>query len=291
MRSWLFVPADSERKLARAREAGADALILDLEDSVAPEAKAAARATALAFLEDTAGGGGPRRYVRLNPLASGLADDDIAGTIAGRPDGYMLPKSLSGADVAHLDAKITAREALGALPEGGVAIAAIATESAAALFGLGSYAGASPRLAALTWGAEDLSADLGARTSRDASGRLTPPYALARSLCLAGAVAAGAQPVDTVFVAFRDQAGLAAECAAAARDGFTGKLAIHPGQVSAINAAFTPSDVEVARAQRIVDAFAATPGAGVVAIDGEMVDMPHLKRAERLLARARLAGS
>lgn len=290
MRSWLFVPADSARKLAKARDSGADALILDLEDSVAPAGKEAARRTALAFLRETAGGAGPRRYVRINAFATGLADDDLAGTIAGRPDGYMLPKSRGGADVARLDAKITAREALAGLPEGAVDIAAIATESAEALFGLGTYRDASPRLTAVSWGAEDLSADLGASASRDGNGRLTGPYELARSLCLAGAVAAGAQPVDTVYVAFADEAGLAAECAAAARDGFTGKLAIHPAQVPVINAAFTPAAEDVARAQRIVAAFAADPGAGVVAIDGSMYDLPHLKRAEGLLARARLAG-
>lgn len=289
MRSWLFVPADSARKLDKAASSGADALILDLEDSVAPAAKQTARDTALACLKEHSGKG-PALYVRVNALDTGLADDDLAAIMPGRPAGIVLPKSSSGADVTHLDAKITAQEAIADLDEGATKIAAIVTETAASLFATGTYADASPRLAAMSWGAEDLGAALGASASRDDDGALTDPYRLARTLCLAGAVAAGAQPVDTVYVAFRDEAGLKAECAAAARDGFTGKQAIHPAQVPVINEAFTPSADAVAHAQRLVAAFAGAGDAGVVALDGEMVDMPHLKRAERLLERARLAG-
>lgn len=289
MRSWLFVPGDSARKLDKAASSGADALILDLEDSVAPGAKETARETALAYLQERAGAG-PALYVRVNALDTGLTDEDLAAVMPGKPAGIVLPKSASGADVTHLDAKITAQEALAGIDEGATKIAAIVTETAASLFGAGTYAEASPRLAAMSWGAEDLSAALGASSSRDDDGALTDPFRLARALCIAGAVAAGAQPVDTVYVAFKDEAGLKDECAAAARDGFTGKQAIHPAQVPVINEAFTPPREAIEHARRLVAAFAEAHGAGVLSIDGEMVDIPHLKRAQRLLERARLAG-
>jgi citrate lyase subunit beta/citryl-CoA lyase len=192
--------------------------------------------------------------------------------------------------VIHCDAKITAREALHGLPDGALDIIAIATETAAALFLAGTYAGASRRLKALTWGAEDLSAELGAEANRDRDGHFLAPYQLARSLCLAGAAAAQVQAIDTVYVDFRNEAGLRRECEEARRDGFTGKMAIHPGQVAAINEAFTPTADAVARAQAVIAAFAANPGAGTVGIGGVMYDRPHLERARQLLARAKVPG-
>jgi citrate lyase subunit beta / citryl-CoA lyase len=289
MRSLLFVPADSESKLDKALASGADALILDLEDSISTERKALARETALAFLgrarrDDDA----PRLYVRVNGLATGLTDDDLA-VVAGRPDGVMLPKAEGGAAVVHLDAKLTAREALHGVPDGEVRILALATETAKALFLAGTFAGASARLSGLTWGAEDLSAELGAEANRGADGRFLDPYRLARSLCLAGAAAAQVQAIDTVYVDFRNAEGLRRECEEARRDGFTAKLAIHPAQVPVINEVFTPTAAAIAKAEAIVAAFAAEPGAGVVGIEGVMYDRPHLARARQLLARAKPA--
>lgn len=291
MRSLLFVPADSPGKLAKALRCGADALILDLEDSIAPERKEAARAGAADFLTKTLSTSDrPRLLVRVNGLATGLTDADLDAVVPARPDAIMLPKAEGGASIVHLDAKLTAREALSGLPDGTIRIVAIATETAPALFLAGTYRGASPRLAALTWGAEDLSAELGAEANRDTQGGFLDPYRLARALCIAGAAAAGVPALDTVYVDFRDEAGLHRECEEARRDGFSGKMAIHPGQVATINDVFTPDPATIARAQAIVAAFATTHGAGVVAIDGVMYDRPHLTKAERLLARARAAG-
>jgi citrate lyase subunit beta/citryl-CoA lyase len=287
MRSWLFAPGDDEKKLTKAYDCSADIVILDLEDSVAATAKAGARRTTLAFLQETAqDASGPRRYVRINAFATGLADADLDTIMTGAPDGIMLPKATCGADISMLDAKIAVREALHDLTDGSTQIAAIATETAAAIFGLGTYAGASQRLAALTWGGEDLATDIGAASNKDDAGEWTAPFQLARNLCLFGSVAAGLPAIDTVFTNFRDEAGLAAECRAAARDGFAGKLAIHPAQVPSINAAFTPSAEALARAARIVEAFTEAGDAGVVGLDGEMLDQPHLKAAQNLLARA-----
>jgi citrate lyase subunit beta/citryl-CoA lyase len=283
MRSLLFVPADSERKLAKGLESGADALILDLEDSVAAERKVAARETALAFLKAHAGQ--HRLVVRVNALDTGLTDADLDGVVAGRPEAILLPKAEGGAAVTHLDAKLTAREAIHGLAEGSIGILALATETAAALFLCGTYRGASPRLAGITWGAEDLSAELGAETNRDAAGRFTSPYWLARNLSLAAAAAARVQAIDTVYADFRNMEGLREEAEEARRDGFTAKMAIHPAQVPVINAVFTPTAEMIATAQAIVAAFAANPSSGVVGIGGVMYDRPHLTRAERLLAR------
>ena len=286
MRSMLFVPADSEKKLGKGLETGADALILDLEDSVAAANKAGARETARAFLEaHVPSVDRPLLMVRVNALDTGLTDDDLKAVVAAKPDAIMLPKAESGADVVHLDAKLNALEALAGIAEGHVKIVVVATETAKAVFNLGSYQGASPRLSGLTWGAEDLSADIGSETNRASDGRHTEPFRIARSLCLFGAVAAGVQPIDTVFPAFRDSEGLRRECEEARRDGFTGKMAIHPAQVAVINAVFTPSAEAVAEARRVIAAFAANPSAGVVNLDGEMFDRPHLTRAERLMAR------
>jgi citrate lyase subunit beta/citryl-CoA lyase len=288
MRSLLFVPGDSPRKLSKGLESGADALILDLEDSVATDRKPEARATSLAFLKEVgAAGKRPRLLVRINGLDTGLTDADLDAVVAGRPDAVLLPKAEGGPSVIHLDAKLAAREAIAGLPDGAIAIMAIATETAAALFAAGTYAGASARLSALTWGAEDLSADIGAETNRDADGSFTGPFRLARSLCVAAAAAAKVAALDTVFVDFRNADGLRREAEEARRDGFVGKLAIHPGQVAVINEVFTPSPAEIAKAQAVTAAFAAAPGVGVVGIDGVMYDKPHLERAKRLLARAK----
>jgi citrate lyase subunit beta/citryl-CoA lyase len=284
MRSLLFVPADSEKKLDKGLSSGADALIVDLEDSVAADRKAAARATAFAFLQ-AAKRERLRLIVRVNALDTGLTDDDLDAVVAGRPDAIMLPKAAGGVSVTHLHAKLSAREAIAGLPEGEIGIVALATETAASLFTTGTYRDASPRLAALTWGAEDLSADLGAEANRDEHGRFLDPYRLARTLCLAGAAAAGVPAIDTVYVDFKNESGLRRECEEARRDGFTAKLAIHPAQVSVINAVFTPTPDAVAHARAIVAAFEAEPGAGVVGIGGKMYDRPHLLRAKILLGR------
>lgn len=286
MRSLLFVPADSPRKLARALAGAADALLVDLEDSVAPAAKAAARDAAREFIAAArAASSAKRLYVRVNALDSGLIDDDLDAVMAAAPDGILLPKCASGRDVQHLGAKLAVREAANGLADGSTKIIAIATETPASLFHLGSYPGASRRLAALTWGAEDLSAELGGQATRLPDGGYTPPYALARSLTLFGAAAADVAPIDTVFPNYRDLAGCQADCEAGARDGFTGKMAIHPDQVAVINQIFTPSAEALARARAVIAAFAAAPGAGVIGLDGQMLDLPHLKRARRLLAR------
>lgn len=291
MRSLLFVPADSPSKLDKALGCGADALILDLEDSVAPERKEAARAGAAEFLaQKLPAQERPRLIVRVNGLATGLIDADLDAVVPARPVAIMLPKAEGGASVVHADAKLCAREALHGLAEGTIRIVAITTETAPALFAAGTYHGASPRLCALTWGAEDLSAELGAEANRDAQGNFLDPYRLARTLCIAGAAAADVPALDTVYVDFRNAAGLWRECEEARRDGFSGKMAIHPGQVATINDVFTPAPAAIAKAQAIIAAFEATPGAGVVGIDGVMYDRPHIARAERLLARARAAG-
>jgi len=289
MRSLLFVPADSERKLDKARKAGADALILDLEDSVAPERKSEARRLAAAFLAewDTPA----PVYVRINGLTTGLADDDLMAVMTARPMGIMLPKAEGGRDVALLAAKLRVHEAENGIEDGATRILPIITETAAAVFSAGTLAGSSERLSALTWGAEDLSAALGARTTRDEAGRYTPVFAMTRAVTLLAASAAQVPAIDTVFPAFRDAEGLARDCAEAERDGFTGKMAIHPAQVPVINAAFTPSQEAIDHARRVVAAFKDAGQTGVASLGGEMIDRPHLLRAERILERARLAGS
>ena len=271
-RSWLFVPADSERKIAKALDSEADAIIFDLEDSVAPAQKAAARSILKGL---PARSGGPSWWVRINPLGSEHHKDDLELLGIADIHGIVLPKAESGADVIQL-----------AHRTGNIPIHAIVTETAASLFGLLSYRDPKSPLAAMSWGAEDLSAALGAASKYDDSGDLSFTYRLARSLCLAGAVAAGVQPVDGVFADFGDDEGLARETAAAAREGFTGKLAIHPAQVAVINAAFTPSPEDVAHARDIIAAFDAQPDAGVLSVGGKMVDRPHLVQARRVLERA-----
>jgi citrate lyase subunit beta / citryl-CoA lyase len=291
LRSALFVPGDSTQKLGKSLDCGADALVLDLEDSVAAPRKETARATTLAFLKEVRKKASrPRLMVRVNALHTGLTDADLDAVVAGRPDAIMLPKAEGGAAVAHLDAKLAAREAIHDIPDGEIRIVALATETASALFVAGTYGGSSARLTGLSWGAEDLSADLGAETNRDEQGRFTEPFRFARSLCLAGAAAAKIQAIDTVFVDFRDPVGLKREAEEARRDGFTAKLAIHPAQVQTINEVFTPSPAAIAKARAVIAAFAEDPGAGVVGIEGVMYDRPHLERAKQLLARAEAAG-
>jgi citrate lyase subunit beta / citryl-CoA lyase len=287
MRSLLFVPADSARKLDKAMASGADALIIDLEDSIALDGKASARNSAVAFLKGAAASTTrPYLMVRVNGLQTGLTDADLDAIAPAKPDAIMLPKAEGGAALVHTDAKLAVREAQNDLPDGHIKILPIATETAAALFMVGTFAGASARLIGMTWGAEDLSAELGARANRDEQGRFLDPYRLARSLCLAGAAAAAVPAIDTVFVDFRNDAGFRRECEDACRDGFVGKMAIHPAQVPIINEVFTPSAEAIAHAQSVIAAFAAAPGAGVVGIGGVMYDRPHLVRAKQLLARA-----
>jgi citrate lyase subunit beta/citryl-CoA lyase len=275
-RSWLFVPADSERKVAKALESEADALIFDLEDSVAPAEKAAARAVLKNLPKRS---GGAQWWVRVNPLASEYHKDDLEVLGIADIHGIVLPKAESGTDVIELSHRT-----------GTIPIHAIVTETAASLFNLLSYNVPVSPLAAMSWGAEDLSAALGASSKYDANGELAFTYKLARSLCLAGAVAAGVQPVDGVFADFRDEDGLEREAQAARREGFTGKLAIHPAQVAVINAAFTPSREEIAHAEEIVAAFEAHPDAGVLSVGGKMVDRPHLMQARNVLERSARSG-
>jgi citrate lyase subunit beta/citryl-CoA lyase len=270
-RSWLFVPADSERKIAKALASEADAIILDLEDSVAPAQKPDAREIVRALQAGSA----PQLWVRVNPLASEFLMDDLDVLANSAIHGVVLPKAECGTDIEELASRT-----------GNIPIHAIVTETAASLFGLMSYRVPGVPLAAMSWGAEDLSAALGASSKYDTDGALSFTYKMARSLCLAGAVAAGVQPVDGVFADFRDAEGLRAEAEAAAREGFTGKLAIHPDQVAVINAAFSPGAEDIAHAEAIVAAFEAEPHAGVLSVGGRMVDRPHLLQARRVLQRA-----
>jgi citrate lyase subunit beta/citryl-CoA lyase len=292
MRSLLFIPGDSPRKLDKGVGSGADALLIDLEDSIAPERKAEARATTTAFLKEVRPvKDRPRLFVRINGLATGLTDDDLDAVVAAAPDGIMFPKAEGGPAVTHCDAKLTAREAVHGLPDGATDIIAIATETAAAMFLAGTYKGSSQRLKALTWGAEDLSAELGAEANRDRDGNFLDPYRLARSLCLVGAAHAEVQAVDTVYIDFRNEAGFRRECEEARRDGFTGKMLIHPAQVAVCNEVFTPNAEQIKRAEAVVAAFAANPGVGTVGIGGVMFDRPHLEKARQLLARVAATAS
>jgi citrate lyase subunit beta/citryl-CoA lyase len=284
-RSLLFVPGNDERKLQKALGSGADVLLIDLEDSVAPEAKAAARAIAAAFLTaHIATIDRPQLYVRVNDLETGLTRDDLAAIMPSRPDGIMQPKANSGADVSALARMM---DETGGEEAAHAGIIAIATETPLALLQMHSFIGAEPRLRGMTWGSEDLGTAIGATTAREPSGDFTGPFALARNLCLITAHAARVQPIDSIYADFRDEAGLEREASEAARDGFTAKMAIHPGQVPIINTAFTPTPEQIAEATAIVAAFDRQPGAGAIGLDGRMVDRPHLLRARKLLARPR----
>jgi citrate lyase subunit beta/citryl-CoA lyase len=288
MRSLLFVPADGGPKLDKAFGSGADAVILDLEDSIAPERKEHARKAALDFLKvHHAKKERPRLLVRINGLDTGMTDADLDAVVAGKPDAILFPKAEGGASVTHLDAKLTAREAIAGLPEGGIKILAQTVESAAGLFSAGTYRNSSARLIGMTWGPEDLSAELGAQANRESDGTLTEPYRIARAMCLFGAAAAKVPAIETIHVDFRNLDALRRDTEIARRDGFSGRLAIHPAQVAVINEVFTPSAEQIEKAKAIVAAFAAKPGAGTVGIDGKMYDRPHLLRAQRLLESAK----
>ena len=287
MRSWLFAPGDSDRKMSKAIASAADIALLDLEDSVAPENKAAARA--MVAEQIAASDHRARLWVRINPLGAADCIADLAAIMPSRPGGVFLPKAEGAADITQLHHYLTALEAANGIPQGRTAVAALVTETAAAMFRTGDYAGNYPgkaRLVAMSWGAEDLSSALGASAQRGADGAYLHTYEMARSLCLIGASAAGVAAIETVQPEFRDLEALEARARHVRASGFRGMLAIHPAQVDPINAAFTPSAEELAHARAVVQAFADHPGAGVVALDGAMLDRPHLALAQRLLAEA-----
>ena len=287
MRSLLFVPADGGAKLDKAMASGADAVIIDLEDSITTERKEGARAACLDFLKaNAAKKERPRLLVRINGFDTGMTDADLDVIVAGKPDAVVFPKAEGGPSAVHLDAKLTAREAVAGLPEGSIKVLAQAVESAAGLFLAGTFKDSSKRLIGMTWGPEDLSAELGAEANRDEHGLLTEPYRLARNICLYGAAVAKIPAIETVYVDFRNSEGLRRDTEAARRDGFTGRLAIHPAQVPIINEVFTPTAEQIEKAKAIIAAFAANPGAGAIGLDGKMFDRPHLVRAQALLARA-----
>lgn len=288
LRSMLFIPGDSERKLGKADSSDADALILDLEDAVAASNKAQARIMVRDFLLQR-----PREqrhiqlWVRINPLDTDLALGDLAAVAQGAPDGIMLPKADGPADVLRLSHNLEALEAQAGIETGSIRILPVATETAIAPFQLGNYAGAGlSRLAGLTWGAEDLSAAVGASTNLDANGAWALTYRMVRSLTLLAAHASGVQAIETVFVDYKDDAGLRESCRAARAEGFSGRMAIHPAQVAGINECFTPSAQEIDYAHRVIAAFDEASGAGTVGLDGKMLDIPHLKQARSVLAQA-----
>ena len=286
LRSLLFVPGDSERKLAKAQFVHADALIFDLEDSVDAARKQRARELAAEFLGDRAAIRARTVWIRTNPAVDPRFADDVAAAVQACADGIVLPKPRSAADVQSLSKRLDDLEARSGRTRGATKILPIATETPSSTLALGGYADCGPRLAALTWGAEDLSEALGAATAVDARGGWLPPYELVRSLCLLAAAAAGVMAIDTVYTDFTDLDGFASAAAAAERDGFAGKLAIHPDQVEILNRTFQPTADAVGAAQAVVAAFAAAAGAGVVAHGGRMLDRPHLLRAQRVLALA-----
>lgn len=279
-RSYLFVPGDSEKKLQKAASGAADALIVDLEDSVAASARTLARELARDFLQSNRE---LRVWIRINPMDSADAEADLQAVMPASPTGIVVPKPRHPSDIVGLARILERLERANGLESGRTGILPIATEHPQALFHLHEYTGSTSRLGGLAWGAEDLSAAVGATASRDERGAWLPPYELARSLCLFAASAAGVPAVDTVYTDFRDDDGLASYAARARRDGFAGMLAIHPAQVDIINDAFTPSDAEVERARRIVALFEANPDSGTLGMDGQMLDRPHWVQAKRIL--------
>lgn len=288
IRSFLFIPGDNEKKLGKADGAGADAVILDLEDAVSPENKPLARELVPAFLRER-----PRAkrtseiWVRINPLDTDSALSDLSAVVAAAPDGLMLPKATGPQDVLRLSHYLDALERHAGIDLYSIKILPVATETASSPFRLGDYASAGlTRLLGITWGAEDLSAAIGASTNLDASGQWALTYQMVRSLTLLAAHAAGVQAVDTLYVDFRDEKGLRASSRASRAEGFTGRLAIHPAQVAAINESYMPSTEEIEHAHRVIAAFEAAPGAGTVGLDGKMIDIPHLKQARRVLGQA-----
>jgi len=284
MRSWLFAPGDSVKKMAKAAEGDADIVIFDLEDAVVESGKEGARASIAEFLSGKSEDERARLWVRINPLDGPWAADDLAAVIPARPGGIMLPKSRGRHDVEELDRLITPLEHENGIATGSTPVIALVTETAAAMFTTGDYGGA-PRLAAMTWGAEDLADSLGAQSNKDFEGDFAFTYKLARSLCLLGAAAAEVVPVETIDTNFRDLQALRKRAIEVRRQGYRGMLAIHPAQVPVINEAFTPSDEEVAEAREIVDLFEANPGAGTIGWKGGMLDRPHLSCARQLLAQ------
>jgi citrate lyase subunit beta/citryl-CoA lyase len=284
LRSFLFVPGDSERKQAKAVDSHADALLLDLEDSVAVPQLPAARQRVCELLTARPDRSKQQLWVRVNALSSGLLLQDLVAVFPGAPDGLVLPKVVTPADITEVGHYLTALEARAGRAPGATKLLVIATETPQAVLNLNSYT-AHERILGLTWGSEDLSAAMGVTRKTDQQGALTFTFQMARSLCVMTSTALGVQPIDGVYVDFRDTAGLQREAEEARRDGFTGKLAIHPDQVAPINAAFTPSPAEIEWAQRVVAAFSQTPAAGVVSLDGKMLDKPHLLQARRILDR------
>jgi citrate lyase subunit beta/citryl-CoA lyase len=283
-RSYLFVPGDSERKLEKAATAGADALILDLEDAVAPQARPAARALVAGYLP-----GRENVWVRVNPVDGADWEADLEAVMPVAPAGIMLPKPRHARDAVKLSERMDILENHHNIPRGSTRIIALCTERPEALFSLNSYIDTVPRLAGLSWGAEDLSAAVGASNNRNTKGEWLPPYEMARSMCLFAAAAAEVAAIDTVYTDFRDGEGLLRYATKARRDGFSGMLAIHPAQVDVINTAFLPTDREIERAQRIVELFEQNPGAGTVGLDGRMIDRPHLVQAQRILQQAKFS--
>lgn len=285
IRSILFIPGDSDKKLGKADSFSPDALVLDLEDAVAPARKAVARLMVRAFLDARPQRPRSQLWVRINALDHPDVLADLSAIVGGRPDGIMLPKAAGPRDVERLGHYLDALEAREGIAPGHVKILPVATETAAAPFALGDYAKApSPRLLGLTWGAEDLASAIGASTNKGPDGDWDFTYKMVRSACLLAAHAAGVQAIDTLYGDYRDADGLRASCVAALRQGFTGRLAIHPDQVDIINASFSPSEEDVAHARRVIAAFDAEPDAGTVGLDGRMLDIPHLKQAQRVLA-------
>lgn len=284
MRSWLFAPGDSEKKMAKAADSAADIVLFDLEDAVAPENKPGARTLVRAMLASRAAGCA-RLWVRVNPLDGPHTLSDLAAVMPARPGGIMLPKAQGRQDIELLDHYLSALEVANGIAQGTTPVIALVTETAESMFHTGSYKGA-PRVVAMSWGAEDLADSIGASANRNPDGSYGFTYELARSLCLLGAASAGVAAIETIQADFRDLEGLKARAEKVRRDGFAGMLAIHPAQVDVINAAFTPSEDELAEAQAIVDLFAANPGAGTLGYKGGMLDRPHLSRALQLLGRA-----
>jgi citrate lyase subunit beta/citryl-CoA lyase len=289
LRSLLFVPADSAHKFAKASACGADALILDLEDSVAPGRKVLARDHVKDLL-----GGPPRDWsflVRTNPFGTGLTLEDLAAVVRPGLDGILIPKVSGVEDVELMSHYVDVLEVANGVTPGHVKLLVVATETPAAMIGFSSYAKPCKRLVAMTWGAEDLGAALGALTNKEPNGEWTFPYQVARAQCLFAAGAAGVLALDTLYGDFKDPDGLAESCRIARRDGFVGRIAIHPNQIATINSCFTPSEADLAHARRVVAAFAANPDIGTIGIDGKMYDMPHLIAAKRALASAGEGGA
>lgn len=285
LRSLLFVPADSEKKLAKSKSSPADALILDLEDSVAPENRVRARGLAREFLQER---NSQAIWVRINPVGSSDFVADMAAVVAAAPAGLIVPKPDGPQDLLTLDAHLLTLETQAGLPQRSILLLPVATETPTAVLSLKDYRSPPPRLAGLSWGAEDLSAALGAAMNRDENGEFLFIHKMVRAMTLIAAKAAGVDAIESVHADFRDRAGLERAARLAQREGFSGMMAIHPEQVAPINAAFTPSAADIEHAKNVVAAFAA--GAGVASLDGKMLDQPHLKQARHVLALASALG-